>query len=268
MKALLLAAGLFVAFSSSLFAQQPASTEAPLTNADVVKLASLHLGDDVVVAKVYQAPAVNFDVSGEALARLQKGGISNEIITAMIKRSMMDAQHVSPATALAAQPPRPAPTRPQNPFAAHAEVQLHTKDGDIELAGRQGQFDQRGFALLQMVFLQYPGAESKFRTSERKPYLLVNADNDPNDKQESGYAFLVKLDPSTRKDERSLKIGKAFAFETTTTKISNPDNDWTVPYDSSQESPGVWRVTPHADLAPGEYGLYLHGLLYDFGIDK
>ena len=38
-----------------LFAQQPTTAEAPLTNADVIKLVGLHLGNDVVVAKVNEA---------------------------------------------------------------------------------------------------------------------------------------------------------------------------------------------------------------------
>jgi len=63
-------AGLLLVFAGSLFAQQPSGSEAPLTNADMVKLAGLHLGDDVLIAKVNQAPAVNFDLSGEGLSKL------------------------------------------------------------------------------------------------------------------------------------------------------------------------------------------------------
>ncbi len=49
---------------------------------------------------------------------------------------------------------------------------------------------------------------------------------------------------------------------------SSPDPDWTIPFDAEQESPGVWRIAPKADLKPGEYGLFIGYTLWDFGVDN
>jgi|ERR1700733_8517045 len=145
-------------------------------------------------------------------------------------------------------------------------VTMHTKDGDTELSGRRGVDEFKYYIVAAMSFLTYPGALSKVRTSDHRPSFLVHLDNDPHDKQESSLSFLVKLDSSNRSDQRSLKIGQAFRAQGS--GAAAPDNDWTLPYDANQESPGVWRITAKADLAPGEYGLLVGWLLFDFGVDK
>ena len=74
------------------------------------------------------------------------------------------------------------------------------------------------------------------------------------------HVFIIKTDPDPKKNKRSFKV-------TVDSVWSYPDEDWTVPYDFTEEEPDVWRLTPKADLVPGEYGLF-DGQLYDFGVDK
>lgn len=64
-----------------------APTEKPLTNADVVALIKLDLGDDLVISKIQQAPAEALDVSTDALIKLKGEGASKAILDAMIKRA-------------------------------------------------------------------------------------------------------------------------------------------------------------------------------------
>ncbi len=69
-------------------AAPPASpTEKPLSNKDVIALSKAGLGDDLVVAKIQQAPSANLDVSTESLLALKKAGVSNAVIDAMMKRA-------------------------------------------------------------------------------------------------------------------------------------------------------------------------------------
>ena len=63
------------------------SSERPLSNMDVVELARLDLGDEVVIAKIRQAPNESLDVSTAALGELKKAGISKAVIQAMIARA-------------------------------------------------------------------------------------------------------------------------------------------------------------------------------------
>lgn len=66
---------------------QQMPTEKPLTNADVVALAKLDLGDEIVVSKIQQAPAEALDVSTDALIKLRGDGVSKAVLDAMIKRA-------------------------------------------------------------------------------------------------------------------------------------------------------------------------------------
>jgi hypothetical protein len=45
-----------------------------------------------MIAKINQAAAVNFDLSTEALSKLQSSGVDSSVIAAMLKRSTPGAQ--------------------------------------------------------------------------------------------------------------------------------------------------------------------------------
>jgi hypothetical protein len=58
--------------------------QAPLKNADIIQMAKANLGTDVIVAKI-EASSTQFDTSTDALAVLKAAGVTDAIITAMIK---------------------------------------------------------------------------------------------------------------------------------------------------------------------------------------
>jgi hypothetical protein len=68
-------------------APDPKKAEAPLSNAEVLKLVSAGIDDEVIIAKIRQAAAVAFDVSTDGLVSLKKGGASKGIISAIMARS-------------------------------------------------------------------------------------------------------------------------------------------------------------------------------------
>lgn len=61
--------------------------EKALTNDDVVAMVKADLGDDLVIAKIQQAPREALDVSSEALVRLKKQGVSKGVLDAMLRRA-------------------------------------------------------------------------------------------------------------------------------------------------------------------------------------
>ena len=61
--------------------------EKALTNADVVAMVKADLGDDLVVAKIQQAPREALDVSSDALVKLKKQGVSKAVLDAMLRRA-------------------------------------------------------------------------------------------------------------------------------------------------------------------------------------
>jgi hypothetical protein len=82
---------LFVALSGRVPCVHAASIEKSdgeksINNTDVITMAKVGLGDDIVIAKIQQAPREELDVSVQALIDLKKRGLSKAIIEAMIKR--------------------------------------------------------------------------------------------------------------------------------------------------------------------------------------
>lgn len=249
---------LFLATASGpLSAQQPAGSEAALTNADVVKLITLGLGDDVAIAKLNQSPAVNFDLSPDGLAKLKSDGVSKEVMAAMLKRATPTASNAALHPALLAA---------LDAQSLSSDVRLRSKDGETKLVGRRGEHRFIYFVFGAMNFFNYPGAASKFLTVDRRPTIIARLQDDPRDQQGGNVAFLVKLESDKKADTRALKIGQA----SKRVGFGAPDTDWTLPFDAEQESPGVWRIAPTADLEPGEYGLYFsrRSTLYDFAVGQ
>lgn len=61
-----------------------AASPSAMTNADVVKLAGLGLGDDVIVQKISTSRAVAFDTSIDGLQKLKDAKVSDSVIKAML----------------------------------------------------------------------------------------------------------------------------------------------------------------------------------------
>jgi hypothetical protein len=113
------------------------------------------------------------------------------------------------------------------------------------------------------------------RTHDRRPSILVKSTAPLS----GGNYFLAKLDVDQDDGVRSLKISSAKAglkgMFGNTRALTAPDPEWTIPFESVEESPGIWRVTAKTDLAPGEYGWYVDldsnngqgAGLFGFGID-
>lgn len=65
------------------FEAASAAEAKPLTNADVIKMLESKLPESVIIAKV-QASVVNFDTSTDAIIELNKKGVSEKVLNAMI----------------------------------------------------------------------------------------------------------------------------------------------------------------------------------------
>lgn len=137
---------------SIAFAQQPqpsspipSSTQntAKMTNADVIDLAGLGLSDDVIIDKIYAAPATDFDTSIPALRALKAAKVSDPVIRAMINpvsggpaapRGTGGNEAIAAAAAAAAAPPPPAGPPPPPPPLFHStdsRVRIYVTDHPI-----------------------------------------------------------------------------------------------------------------------------------------
>jgi len=236
--------------------------ETPLTNQDVVKLASLGLGDEVVIAKINQAKTVDFKLGTDDLVSLKKSGVSSAVIEAMLKRA-------SPPTPSPAYQPPPMVGTASQIAMPQADVRLKTTGGDLSLKLIGGEVSTTGFGFVTFVYMNYPGLHAKVRTSDRRPTVLVKSELAPTKR-----IWVVRLDVNDDSDDRSLKIGSARENPFRSQAMGKPDPSWTFDYEASEESPNMWRLSLKKDLKPGEYGLYmdLPGMtvgsrFYDFGVD-
>lgn len=239
----------------------PLLAEESLTNQDVVKMVQAGLGEEVVIAKIREAPLVSFNLGVDDLVALRKDGVGEHVVQAMLDRN------------------RPAPQSPQEEMTRHLgmdliDVSLKAQDRTVPLALARGEISTAGFGPWNNMFMNYQGLHARARTSDRHPILIVKSSTPIADRR----YFIGKLDVDSRNKVRSLKISSGRqllkgAFGSTVGFMS-PDPDWTVPFDAVEESPGLWRVTPKANMEPGEYGWYVDmgtGAqatgLFDFGVD-
>jgi hypothetical protein len=101
--------------------------EQVLTNDDVVNLAKAGLDDEIVIAKVKNAPAAQLDVSTDALVALKKAKVSSAVIAAMVERASRPAPTASAGggtDSADAATPRAAPPAPKSPPNPCADIEL------------------------------------------------------------------------------------------------------------------------------------------------
>ena len=249
-------AGLMLAFASvsvqlltpSTAFAQTASTAA-MTNADVVKLAKLGFDSEVIKAKINGAPTVNFKLEVDDLVKLKNAGVSQNVISEMLKRA--DGGGASAA--------RGSANIPGNP----ADVTMVTKDGgNMHLRGIAGTMSTTNAFVTVLMHYNYPGVAAGARTHDTRPSFIVNSTEQPK-----GRIYIVSLEVDSGDQDRSLKLGNSRMWGGMK-NIGAPDKDNQIDYDAVALSNGSqWKLTPTKDLTPGEYGLY-NGELFDFGVDK
>lgn len=95
-KSIVFAVALFVMAiaESHLRADQVGQTFKPLTNADIIAMATAKLSDDVINNAVSRAVTTAFDVSPSALIELKKAGVSDRIIQTMQEKAQQALQNL------------------------------------------------------------------------------------------------------------------------------------------------------------------------------
>nr|WP_199043614.1 hypothetical protein [Dyella sp. ASV24] len=238
------------AFASGADAAAPAA----MTNADVVKLAKLGFGSEVIKAKIDGASAVNFKLEVDDLVSLKSAGVSQDVISEMLKRSQGGAAGSGAA-----------PMGAMGPMGGNPnDVQMVTADGNtVHLRGISGTISTTNAFVTVLEHSNFPGVASTVRTHDTRPSFIVNSSDQPK-----GHFYIVSLEIDSGDQDRSLKLGNSRFFGGMK-NVGAPDKDNQISYDAVAVGNGgnQWKLTPTKDLKPGEYGVYM-GQLFDFGVDR
>lgn len=230
----------------------------PLTNADVVSLAKLGMGDDVIIAKIQQAASADFKLEVADLESLKKAGVTNAVISAMLKKGTKS----EPAPAASAPAARPAGGGgAMGPNEADT-VYLITKDGKrLTLRSAAGTMSTTFAYVTTLMHSNFDGLKADVRTTDHRPSFVLRSTKSPK-----GRLWLVSAELDTKMNARSVKMGNSRLFGSK--NIGAPDSDNQIEYDIVAEGPDTWRITPKKDLPGGEYGLWMNtNEMFDFGID-
>jgi hypothetical protein len=253
-------AALLVALLGTGFAQTPAAATAPLTNGDVVKMAKMGFGNDVIDAKIAQAPAVDFKLDVDDLSKLKAAGISQDVISAMLKRS---SANTTPAGAASGPPTGVYGPNGMSMVSGVGRVKLVADgQGPVELHSAAGTMSSTYAVFTTLMHINYPGEKADVRIHDKRPSLLIKSANNPK-----GRFYLVSAEVDHKDSVRSVKIGNSRFGGVK--NMGAPDSDNQIAVDAVAQGPDTWQLTPTKELRPGEYGLWTSASeMYDFGVDQ
>jgi hypothetical protein len=161
------------------------------------------------------------------------------------------------------------PSVVQTAVRSDPKVQLKTKDSAIELKAIYCSLNtEPGPAKNPLQWVQFNDLTAKLRARDPMPAILIESEKDPR----AGW-FWIKAIQYNRKGNvyRYFDVLGGGAFSAGWS--GKPEGISTVPYEATQEKPGLWRLTPVKALKPGEYALFSgqregQAIVFDFGVDK
>jgi hypothetical protein len=256
-------ASLAIALAAALAFTSPSRAET-LTNASVVTMAQVGLGPDAIIAKIKTSPNA-FDLSTDQLIALKKAGVPDAVIAAMLNASVGGAVSASAAVDSTS----PDPKAPHaggiylleaGPGAPHMERIDATHSNQTKSSGVLAYAFTYGIAHVKIKTV-LPNPTARVRTNDPRPafYFYFDEANAGISGNRVGGVWLpgAVTSPSefslvrfeVNNGEREAVLGQ---FNITGMKTGVMDNA-RVDFSYDDVSPGVFKVTPSADLPPGEY---------------
>ena len=243
-----------------------------MTNSDVVSLMAAGLSDDIIIAKIDSATALDFDTSTDGLKALKSAHVSNAVIRTMVVHQTELKDSPPPAAAATTNlSNNPEDTHPPGIYlyavsaSGHALTELNRatpkqyKSNGVLLSGLT-----YGIKKAKMVGV-LDGANAVVKTSDASPvfYLYITEDTTTfGGSYLTPQAFsLVQLTPkdSTREIVESSDSIRGLKY--------GIDDQSRHSFDTTRIKAGVYKLTSAHPLAPGEYAFAQNmGMFFDFRI--
>lgn len=260
----------------------PGFSQNAMSISDVIEMVHAGLPDDVVIAKLHKTNQP-FDLTAQQMVELKKQGISDNIIKVMIDPTAQVASQPAPAPFIGIATPKASGATPttgtseaaiaaniNNPDAPHdSGIYVYTSDRNnqkvmigLERAAYQGtKGNFLGHAITPFVKAKMraiiPGPRASIRVSDPRPEFYFYFEDKSAALGKSGFGAqtvsnpnqfaLIKLE--AKKDNRETVTGSiGFA-----SMDFGTDPKAMIAFKADKIRPGVYRVTPTANMEPGEY---------------
>lgn len=234
-----------------------------LTNETVISLVNAGLGPEAIEAKI-SASRGSFDTSTNALIALKQAGVPDSVIAAMLNRSKSPV--LAGAVTDNSNPDPLVPHAPGiyllDPTGLGRMVRIDaTISNQLKTSNLWGYALTAGISSMKMKAV-IPNATARVRAVGRRPvfYFYFNQTGLLAGINEFNASFaatatspnefsLIRLD--RKKDRREASVASVNLLSGMKSGISDKAR---VEFTYEDVAPGVFKVTPNAELAPGEYG--------------
>ena len=232
-----------------------------MTNETVITLVRAGLGPEAVIAKINSSVGT-YDSSTDSLIRLKQAGVPDPVIAAMLTRSKSPVLTNALADNANANPlsPHSPGIYLMDPSAGRMIRIDPTVSNQVKTSGLLGYAFSYGLASMKLKSV-IPNPGARVQSVGRRPvfYFFFNQSGPLAEISGFGSSFaamtsspnefsLVRFEQ--KRDHREASVG-SFNLGGMKTGISDKAR---VSFSYDDVAPGVFRVSPSADLPPGQYG--------------
>lgn len=237
-----------------------------MTNDEVISLTSAGLNKSLIVNKIRTSKS-KFDLSTDALIKLKKAGVADDVVAAMLEAKS------GATTASSVAPVRTASGNPNDPLSPHdfGIYMFEEKNGEktmTQLMPNVSAQNRTGGGLTAAITpfglgktktkANLPGITAKLQIKEAQPVFYFYLDTKSGGLNTSSGIpstpnefTLIKF--NVRSDNREVTISKQNAYG----GKGGLSDEYVIPFNAENMGNGIFKVTPTASLKNGEYGFYL-----------
>jgi hypothetical protein len=243
----------------------PAVAQEVLTNQTIVELSKAGIGDNTIVAKI-DSSGTSFDVTTARIIELKQAGLSDSVIAAMVSAASKSAVSTSATVnSNSADPAAPHASGIYLLMGEGAEARMQridaTTSNQTKTSGFLGYALTSGIAKIKIKQV-IPGSNARIQTKARRPVFYFYFDQANANLSAGGQSFWTGAAPVTspnefslvrfelKKDRRETAVGQL----NITGAKSGVQDAQRLAITYSDIRPGVFKVTPSAELPVGEYG--------------
>ncbi len=268
---------------------QAASQPEVVTNQTVLDMVNAKLPSDVIVTKIQTSPT-QFDISTEALVKLNQSAVSSDVIKAMMQKNSATTASAEAAAATVVAPSDPNdPESPHDPgiyilISTGRERKMLMLEPTVYSQGKSGghfaSAMSYGIAKIKWKAV-VRNAHANVKISDSKPAFYFYFEEKGAGLSHPAFGgtstpnefTLLKFD--VKSETRETTVMKANAFGSST----GTDDKANIAFDFEKIKPGIYKVTSKAPLQNGEYCFLGAGMssafapgaaqasrLFDFGV--